>query len=325
MARETMQATMMGPLKSGRVENWDNFIWSLATADIPLSDHAIPQNTTACELPWLASSRRSRLLEYFSTATVRHKLQCQLDAHLTNRNKSKPTNRLGIYFERLWLFAFLHHPDYELLHHNLPLRQNGRTLGELDFVVRHLPSHCCEHWEMAVKFYLQLPDKIWIGPGLKDRLDIKLARMSSHQLPLIKQPGVKPLLRDHKLTIDRQWALMPGRLFKPLTDMPQVPSSLESPLSWWADFSHFQDFFLNYNPTNSASWIALPKSAWLAQQRIIDNTERAHNLESLLDAISQRGLTEPLCVAATGSRGEITRGFVVADDWCHRAQMTLNQ
>lgn len=102
--------------------------------------------------------------------------------------------RLGVYVERLLGF-WLAHPDnprYCLIAANVPVRDNGITLGELDYLVRDKRHHRLAHWELAVKFYLGRPeahpDQQWLGPGLHDRLDIKRDHLLQHQLELSQQP-----------------------------------------------------------------------------------------------------------------------------------------
>ena len=84
-------------------------------------------------------------------------------------------------------------PSFRLTARNLPIMRDRRTLGELDFVYycQHRQRHV--HLETAVKFYLGVPaaHKLqwtaqqqpalswsqWLGPGCKDRLDLKLLKM----------------------------------------------------------------------------------------------------------------------------------------------------
>jgi hypothetical protein len=131
---------------------------------------------------------------------------------LDNLISQQPTQRLGVYFEKLITFWFEQSPDHELLYHGLAIRQstapsdarespnspqkqnqitnvqNGNTtLGECDFLVFDKLNQRIQHWEVAVKFYLGVPheqDIVWLGPNLKDRLDKKIRHTLAHQLPL---------------------------------------------------------------------------------------------------------------------------------------------
>ncbi|MFV8781396.1 DUF1853 family protein [Microbulbifer sp. SA54] len=288
-------------LSTAEPDHWANFLWAISSADI----------STAPSLPWLPLSRRIRLYDYFSTPAMRNALHNPLQRAL----EASASRRLGIYFENLWAFAFEHHPDYRLLARNLPLRDGTRTLGELDFLVEHLPDATYEHWEVAVKFYLQVGDD-WIGPGLKDRLDIKLERMLNHQLPVLHtSTGHRALdsLAEQQMqrrpTSVRQWTLMPGRLFRPLPDSGALPESACD--YWWCTL----ETFIHNGRNANCRWHYLPKRAWLAPLTA-GNTQGDGEQRPLDENILARG---PVCVAGTHNGREFTRGFIVPADWHQQA------
>lgn len=291
-------------------DHWANLLWALGAAPI----------ARGFGLPWLPPRRRAELVGHFSPADIAQQLGPLLDAALHRDDEHRAASRLGVYFENLWTFAFAHHPHYELLQRNLPLRTAGRTLGELDFVVRHLPSGNTEHWEIAVKFYLEVEGGFWLGPGLRDRLDIKLARMREHQLPLIRQPAAREILHQRNIHIDRQWALMPGRLFRPLggEDAPlHTGINPHSSHFWWAEVDEFHYHFCG----RSYRWLVLPKRAWLADRgyRVL----RSHGCESLAESLRGEALRRPVCVAALDADKEVSRGFIVPSDWYETALDSL--
>jgi hypothetical protein len=107
--------------------------------------------------------------------------------------------RLGRYFEQLWLYFLDWHPDINILCANQQMTiceskgsSRQRTLGEIDALVqqRHSP-HQGIHIEMALKFYLQLPNGRWLGPNQRDYLDLKLDRLLTQQLKLSQHPQFK--------------------------------------------------------------------------------------------------------------------------------------
>ncbi|WP_406828232.1 DUF1853 family protein [Microbulbifer sp. ARAS458-1] len=269
--------------------HWHNFLWALGAPDIAPN----------FSLPWLPPHRHQALTQFFSRPEIKTQLEPALLAQLEQHN----SHRLGIYFERLWAFAFTHHPDYALEANNLPIRDQGRTLGELDFVVHYKPDDVLEHWEVALKFYLQV-DNDWVGPGLRDRLAIKLARMRDHQLPIAHSAIASAWLDTSGLSIDRQWAVMPGRLFHPL-------SPAESPQTrrfWWADLASFHTRL-----SGQGDWWLLPKTCWLASAE----PEQPPPSFPVAEAHLTRG---PICVAAVNHHGELSRGFLVPSDWLTRAR-----
>lgn len=94
-----------------------------------------------------------------------------------------PTQRLGAYVEYLWQLVVRLHPHYQLLAHNLPIRIEKRTLGEIDLLVGTSQQQT-EHWELAFKYYLTVNRHKAVGPNPQDQLQIKLARLADHQLKL---------------------------------------------------------------------------------------------------------------------------------------------
>ncbi|WP_428819069.1 DUF1853 family protein [Microbulbifer sp. MCCC 1A16149] len=285
-------------LPSTYPDHWDNLLWALTTDDI----------SETPSLPWLPSERRAELGDFFAAPATRASLENILRTFV----ESTSSRRLGVYFENLWTFAFRYHPQYQLIARNLPLRVAGKTLGELDYVVRYLPDDVTEHWEVAVKFYLQVADA-WVGPGLKDRLDIKLARTRDHQLPIIHQPEVEPLLRDQGIEIQRQWTLMPGRRFRSLDNVTADKDF------WWSDWPGFLQAFAD-KPWH---WLQLPKQCWLAPCIPTHDTAPL-TLTDATDAITEKLKARgPLCVAAVDKHREVTRGFIVPDDWASRAQLAI--
>lgn len=118
----------------------------------------------------------------------------QITPALDRLHASKHKQRLGLYFERLMYFWLTHSPLHEVIAKGLSVRQfsNKSTLGECDYLVFDKSTQQLQHWEVAVKFYLGVSYKnatekskmAWLGPNLKDRLDLKIHHTLNHQLPL---------------------------------------------------------------------------------------------------------------------------------------------
>lgn len=274
-------------------DHWNNLLWALSAPDI----------APDFPLPWLPPERRERLHQFFSSPDISSRLRPELELSL----QALKSRRLGIYFEQLWAFAFSQHPDYALLTRNLPIRSGEKTLGELDFVVRHLPDDTVEHWEVAVKFYLQVGD-YWVGPGFRDRLDIKLAHMRDHQLPLALQPESIAQLHRAGLAPERQWAVMPGRLFASLDDTNPAPRY------WWTNARGFQTQFADQD----WRWLQLPKQTWLAPC-----TGASRPSPETEEYLNQATAYYPRCVAGLQGATEVSRGFVVPIDWLAQARTHL--
>lgn len=142
-------------------------------------------------------------------------------------NRPSP-HRLGFHFEGLmlfWLqdgFALKLHP-FEIIAHNLQIIQNGQTFGELDLIVFNHDTNLVEHWELAVKFYLGYPPfepTNWIGINSKDNLQRKLDHMATKPFSInsVEVDPDQSLLGNKPLEIDKRYAVIKGRFFKPDTN-----------------------------------------------------------------------------------------------------------
>ena len=234
---------------------------------------------------------------------------------------ARPTRRLGHYFETLLKFWLMHMPKTQIIATNLQVHDGQRTLGEYDFIFRDSSDLVC-HWEVAVKFYLQqevLPaQRSFIGPGMQDRLDLKMDSIFQHQLvlgsthagQLALAPGIK---------LDRTQAFIKGYLFyhAALFSAISIPGVSTFHLSgWWVRHG------LEALPqiSSDSRWTLQPRLRWLAPvylsadaevmtQAVLNkllNTHFSLENEALLLFEMQR--------TVDGWR-EVSRGFVVCATW----------
>ncbi len=152
----------------------------------------------------------------------------QLQTIVTTKNN----HLLGIYYETLWQFILDQSENTTLTANNLQVQGDHGTLGEFDLIYQHQGQYI--HRELALKFYLGIatgehkqnpqvqksgqisPWNHWVGPGLKDRLDRKLQRLSQHQIRLGKtNEGEEALYRLGIRNITRE-ILIQGILFYPI-------------------------------------------------------------------------------------------------------------
>lgn len=230
-------------------------------------------------------------------------------------------NRLGAWFEFLLAKWLQRDSRYSLLARNVAvrraLRKGGReTLGEMDFIVRNLEQGLTEHWEVAVKFYLGRPGvanaEQWVGPGQKDRLDLKLARIREHQLPLSATSGARELLAKKGIVVDRSRVIMKGRLFYPLaTEIAPPAAAAPGHLrGWWVRLHDFANAF----GCQDWRWRRLARGEWLAPVNESDDAE-ALAIKDFAVAGEILGASWPRMVVALVDGAEVSRGFVVPDDW----------
>lgn len=224
--------------------------------------------------------------------------------------------RLGIYYERLWHYLLQQDPDIELLAHNLPVRENGRTIGEFDCLYWSRAHNAHIHLELAVKFYLGVPDReYWLGPGGRDRLDRKLGHLTSTQGRLATQPAASEPLR--KLGIESCISLIDikGYLFVPACGMPPpVGHNPDNPLQRWYTLAEFAA--LEALPGHWVGWQKIPRHRWLSTH--VASEGRLCDAEALALWLSERLCTgaRPVQLAACDEDGvERYRCFVTPNGW----------
>lgn len=235
--------------------------------------------------------------------------------------------RLGSYFEALLAFWLLweDNPLYRLVGRNLAVRSKNLTLGELDFLVEERQSGELQHWEVAVKFYLGVAPggelSHWVGPGLKDRLDMKVKRLLEHQLELSRTDEGRGLIHHLGLHTPQPVCLLKGRLFYPPdTGVEWQPHSAAAGhlTGWWMPQA---DFLTHYGHAG-LHWIRLPKEHWLTEVAPPVRIGDAQTVEQLVETLVQTADNRAaavigLALDTDGHYRETTRGFVTPTDWPH--------
>ncbi len=174
-----------------------------------------------------------------------------------------PKRRLGLYFEELYGVFLSELLGWEILLRNQQIQAAGRTLGELDFVVRNPHTGRTEHHEIAIKFYLGVADSVtgsrWFGPNARDRLDLKSQHLTEHQSRRAQLPEALEMLSEHGISGPLEARIfMPGYLFYPLnTPLPAPPGVPDGHLQgcWvYADEAAGMD---------TSTWVQLNKPHWI--------------------------------------------------------------
>ena len=208
--------------------------------------------------------------------------------------------RLGLVFESLWHFFLHQDPDFELLANNLPVRQQGRTLGEFDVILADRKQGVHVHLELAVKFFLarqggDIDYQHWLGPNRADRLDRKIARLNEHQLRLAQTDGGRDALRELGVDHCHTHLRLAGLLFYP-SDTACSGRGLhpEHERGRWLRRAEFG---------NRAHWRVLEKPLWLTA-----DYERA---VPITDNHWRRAQERPIMLINPA----LERCFVVPDNW----------
>ncbi len=215
------------------------------------------------------------------------------------------SQRLGLVFESLWHFFLQNDPETELIAHNLPIRDKGKTLGELDVLYFCHHRQRAIHLELAVKYFMAteqpaIEDEAlssWLGPNSRDRLDIKWQRMLSHQLALVNRPAAQSILNELAISELEQEVAIKGWLFHhcKVAALSENINPLHERGLWYTR----SQFLIEQNPEN---WLYLVKPDWLADE------ENAVAIDDSVLALSNR---RPVMLINTG--GE--RIMLTPDHW----------
>jgi hypothetical protein len=227
------------------------------------------------------------------------------------------SRRLGHYYERLWQFALGHAPGVELLAANLAIRDGGRTLGELDVVLRDRDG--VHHFELAIKLYLG-PENAghdpvaWLGPGCNDRLGSKLAHLAGHQLPMSAAAHSRDVLAQLGLEQVQAHIWLSGYLFYPWPEQAEPPEGA-NPQHLRGRWVRRRDWAI----ANGERWQPLQRHAWLAPARVeAGECWTAEQFAAWLHMLEQQAPAQLLVRLEQDGWGawqEVERVFLVADGW----------
>lgn len=223
---------------------------------------------------------------------------------------------MGRYFEQLLIYALERDPIYELLAANRQLIVEKQTLGELDLILYNRQSKQREHWEVALKFYLQTAPRaehdFYLGPSAKDYLAKKMKSLFERQLPLAKHP-----LIGEEFGALKSRLFLKGMLFFPLSGDATLPKfwNPKAPLGRWIKFQDFSK--ARFEP--SSVFKVLRKPDWMApySEQEEPGLSKGKIEEQVLANIEQSG--RPQLVARlpsdTPTYREAERFFVAPDVW----------
>jgi hypothetical protein len=228
--------------------------------------------------------------------------------------------RLGIHFEKLFQCWLTAHPDYAILAANLQIQGEGRTLGEFDLLVDAAGEH--EHWELAIKFYINQSSPkdaaSWFGPDPADTLASKLDRLLTHQLPLAARPEATARLESLGIQVKQSRSIMKGRLYHPWEafeakqfDVPnQVnPTHLRG---WWLSLERI-------NQLDGQRLVYLDKRLWLAELNQADEEPQLSMQQAAAKAIASKQIALQFALVDAGGN-EQSRGFILKPEWFRLAK-----
>jgi len=176
---------------------------------------------------------------------------------ITNINNIKAKG-LGHRFEALVAYWIKLSPNFDLLDNNIQIIVEGKTFGEIDFIIQDIRSKKIIHLEVAVKFYLGSPPYhnafYWYGTNTKDQLGKKIKHLKEKQTQLATIH--KSFLKNRGFEINEKHCLLKGRLFYPLA-IDKAPNGVNS--------DHLRARWIQHKAKpNNALYYPLDKPNWLA-------------------------------------------------------------
>ena len=196
-----------------------------------------------------------------------------------------PNNlRLGHQVEHIFKQLIEYSDKYNLLVYNLPIRQNKRTLGEIDFILQDNFTKEYIHIELTYKFYIidiEIKDPVHslVGPNRRDTFYLKKEKILNTQFPLLHaQEGIDALSKigiDHSAV--QHQCCFKAQLYTPYGKKADSLKMFNNKChaGYWLSFDdselrRFQDAQF-YIPTKS-EWIIQPHDnvSWLQYQKCLE-------------------------------------------------------
>lgn len=198
--------------------------------------------------------------------------------------------RLGHQVEHIFKQLIEQSDSYDILVYNLPIQQEKRTLGEIDFILQDNVSNKLIHVELTYKFYIidtDITDPIHslVGPNRRDTFYQKKEKILNTQFPLLQAKesidALSGLGIDH--SIIQHQCCFKAQLFTPYgknVDSIKV-FNRQCFAGYWLKFDDFELLYLQdaqfYIPSKS-EWIIQPYDnvSWLPYQKCL--REISHRL-----------------------------------------------
>ena len=226
--------------------------------------------------------------------------------------------KLGLYAEDLFLHFLENQTEFELIVHDQQIFNDKQCIGSMDFIIR-TPEGIVEHWEMAIKFFLQrLPTSDWadfVGPSHVDSMHRKLTKMVGRQLKLSQRPEAISYFEANNIPIPTKHKVFSvGRFFKGYGERFVAPEGCDSnqPTGQWIRRSDFIELFKDTNTL----WKVRPHPWWIGPY-LTDVLSDLLSVEEVLSTPMERGKFLMLSQMNQVAKGwqECARWVMVIDNW----------
>tara|TARA_R110000737_G_scaffold24491_1_gene43203 strand:- start:63 stop:878 length:816 start_codon:yes stop_codon:yes gene_type:complete len=192
--------------------------------------------------------------------------------------------RLGHKIEHIFLKLIQHSRQYKVIAHNIPIRKEKVSLGEIDFLLQDVDSHQFSHVELTYKFYVISEEATniehqLIGPNQRDSFKAKKERIINHQIPLLKTPEATSVLQRFNIKPSEllHQVCFKSQLFVPFMvhNMDLSPFNSNCISGRWIPFHTFKfpEFFkYQYYLPSKQEWLLDPQQGvnWLNHKDVLD-------------------------------------------------------
>lgn len=191
--------------------------------------------------------------------------------------------RLGHQMEQVFKQLIDSCSTYEIILHNLPIKREKQTLGEIDFIIKDHEAQKIVHVELTYKFYiidLDISEPIHrlIGPNRRDMFFTKMEKIKNEQFSLLHTEEGKHALTTCDISYEglSHEACYKAQLFVPYgkTDPVIRPLNTKCICGYWVGFDDFNSAeFTSYHyyiPYKS-EWVIAPHIdvKWLSHFEVL--------------------------------------------------------
>lgn len=225
---------------------------------------------------------------------------------------------LGKYFEMLCESTLEASEQWQIVHRNQQIFNEKLTVGEFDLIIKDLVRNQFEHWEVTIKFYLQV-ENYFFGTNIRDRFDLKEAKLFNQQINLAEHPAALKWLEENNIVIGGRRVLSRGVLFYKFETNDDSAARLldEKEKSYWLEESLFLNVFMGIN---TISWRVLAKLEWMSLEA--SSPEPWVDAQTLVIKLQEKQYG---AVHIIGQREgeEVIRLMLVTKQWLSSAKKSL--
>ena len=190
--------------------------------------------------------------------------------------------RLGHQMEYLFKQLLQYSEAYQVLLHNLPIKQSNLTIGEIDFILNERATQKLIHVELTYKFYIinteiTTPLHRLIGPNRRDMFITKMKKIKNKQFALLHTEDGNRTLANHGINTDQieHQCCYKAQLYTPYGTTVNIhPLNSGCIAGYWLQLTDFNannfkdyDFYI----PNKSEWIITPhiEVTWISHSQIL--------------------------------------------------------